>query len=79
MNTLGHRWQIRQGEVVKTHVRKHERKYVDFIVSGQPLSEVFQTNHEMISMLGWITDDGVRDGLILVLAASRLEFLRMVC
>ncbi len=64
MNTLEHRWQIRQREIVKTHVRKHARKYVDFIVSGQPLSDIFQTNHEMISMLGWITDVGYEGRII---------------
>src|SRR5689334_19545610 len=54
MDTLSHRWEIRQGETVKNQVRKHERSYVDFIVSGRALSEVFQTKEsDMISMLGW--------------------------
>jgi hypothetical protein len=54
MDTLSHRWEIRQGETVKNHVRKHERNYVDFIVSGRPLSEVFQTKEsDMISIFGW--------------------------
>ncbi len=54
MDTLSHRWELRKGEIVGNHVRKHERKYVDFIVSGQSLSELLQTkDYDMISMLGW--------------------------
>lgn len=64
MDTLSHRWEMRQGEIVKTHIRRHERRYVDFIVSGQPLSDIFQTNHELISMLGWISDVGYESKII---------------
>ena len=54
MDTLSHRWELRKGEIVRNEVRKHERNYVDFVVSGQPLSEVFQTKvSDMISMFGW--------------------------
>jgi hypothetical protein len=54
MDTLSHRWDLRKGEIVKNQIRKHERKYVDFIVSGRPLSEVFKTKeNDMISMFGW--------------------------
>ena len=57
MDTLSHRWDIREGEVFKNQTRKHERKYVDFIVSGQPLSDIFQTKEsDMISMFGWTTN-----------------------
>ena len=54
MDTLTHRWDNRQGEVIRDHLHKHERKYVDFIVSGQPLSDIFQTKaRDMITMFGW--------------------------
>lgn len=57
MDTLSYRWDIRKGEVFKNQTRKHERKYVDFIVSGQPLSDIFQTkDSDMISMFGWATN-----------------------
>lgn len=57
MDALSHCWELRQGEIVRGHVRKHERNYVDFIVSGQSLSEVLQTKEsDMISMIGWTTD-----------------------
>ena len=57
MDTLSHRWDIREGEVFKNKTRKHQRKYVDFIISGQPLSDIFQTKEsDMISMFGWTTN-----------------------
>jgi len=61
MDTLEHRWQTRQGEGRS----KHERKYVDFIVSGRPLSEVFQTvDMDMVSMLGWISNVGYETRIV---------------
>lgn len=57
MDTLTHRWELREGEVVRNRVRKHKRKYVDFIISGTPLSEILQAKErDMISMLGWNSD-----------------------
>lgn len=54
MDTLSHRWEIRKGEIERNQIRKHERKYVDFVVSGQPLSEILHTKQsDMISMFGW--------------------------
>jgi hypothetical protein len=54
MDTLLHRWDLRNQEIVNNQIRKHERLYLDFVVSGQPLSELFHTKEsDMISAFGW--------------------------
>ena len=65
MDTLTHRWELRRGEVVRSHVRKHKRKYIDFIVSENPLSEILQSKErDMISMLGWGMDTKYEKGIL---------------
>lgn len=54
MDILSHQWKIRHGDVSKKQTIKHERKYIDFVISGQPLSEILHTKErDMISMFGW--------------------------
>ncbi len=54
MNTLSYCWKIRQGKVEKERIVQHERKYIDFIVSGKSLSDIFNTKKlDMITTLGW--------------------------
>ena len=57
MDILSHHWDIREGQIDRGQIRKHERKYIDFIVSGKPLSDILQTkSYDMISSLGWEID-----------------------
>ena len=54
MDTLSHQWGIREGLIERNQIKKHERKFVDFIVSGEPLSDTLRTkDYDMISMFGW--------------------------
>lgn len=54
MDKLSHIWDIRQEEKAGSQINKHKRKYIDFIVSDKPLSEIFKTkNKDMISAFGW--------------------------
>jgi hypothetical protein len=57
MDILTYNWDIRQGVQNGTQIHKHQRKYIDFIVSGHLLSETFETkNKDMISSFGWSTN-----------------------
>ena len=60
MNTLTHHWDVMdeqviiQGGIIKQKVVIKKRRYIDFIVSGFKLSELFGFQRkEMISLLGW--------------------------
>jgi hypothetical protein len=50
--TLGHGY--RKGETFKKGTTKADRKYIDFIVSGQSLGQLFGLpDFELIGILGW--------------------------
>jgi hypothetical protein len=50
--TLGHGH--RKGEVVKNRTTKRDRQYIDFIVSGQSLGQVFGLpDRDLIGIFGW--------------------------
>jgi len=60
MNTLSYKWVTRQG-MKKGIVVVHERKYIDFLVDGLSVKELFSNEYsDKITMLGWTeyrTDD----------------------
>lgn len=54
MDEFSYKWNLRAGEIVRNRILKHERKYIDFIVSEQPLSKILRAEEsDMISTLGW--------------------------
>jgi hypothetical protein len=66
MNTLERRWDIRKGETFGNPI-KHERNYIDFVVSGKPLSDILKTKKDdLISMFGWGANADYENHLIRV-------------
>lgn len=65
MHTLSFKHATRTGSKENGHVSKSERKYLDFLISGQSLEALLNTvSQDMIGTFGWSVSDAYENSMV---------------